>query len=169
MKRFNQRSARWLRRVGCGVVIGLGLMTGGSARAEGLGFDRLAGFEFKPLAYEDGQESAAVVADGLRQIPDDIKALNGQSVVLNGYMLPVKLSEGLVTEFLLIRDPMVCCYGAVPKVNEWVTVRMKGKGLPPLMDVPLAFAGMLKVGPVLDGGYLTAIYELECTGQVPTK
>jgi hypothetical protein len=84
-------------------------------------------------------------------------------------MLPVKMDKGLVTEFLLVKDPMMCCYGVMPKVNEWVVVRMVGQGVPPLMDVPITFEGTLAVGQLYEGGYLTGLYLLKGDKRVETK
>ena len=132
----------------------------GTIRADEVGWDVLAGFDFEAPAYEAGQSDEDIVAQSRAQIPGAIAALNEREVVLTGFMLPVRMDgEGRVTEFLLVSDPMVCCYGAVPKVNEWVTVKL-AKPAEALMDVPLKFAGQLRVGPVLDNGYLTTIYEL---------
>ena len=44
--------------------------------------------------------------------------------------------------------------------NEWVIVKMK-KGVQPMMDVPVAFYGELKVGAMFENGYMTGLYELE--------
>ena len=85
---------------------------------------------------------------------------NGKKAVVTGFMIPVKMEKGLVTEFLLMRNTMACCYGAVPNMNEWVIVKMK-KGVAPLMDVPVAFYGELKVGAMFENGYMTGLYELE--------
>lgn len=134
--------------------------TGRAEEMAAVGFDRLAGFEFKAPAYEENQDEAAIRAESLQQIPADIRALNGRRVRVSGFMLPVKLNAGKVVEMLLISDPMICCYGAVPRPNEWITVRLK-QGIAPEMDVLRTFSGLLKVGPVLDDGYLTAIYEME--------
>lgn len=146
------------------VAIGAGAVAGSAAGVE-IGWDRLAGFDFEAPAYEPGQDDGDIKAQSVRQIPAEIAQLDGQNVSVTGFMLPVRLKEGLVTEFLLVSDPMVCCYGAVPKVNEWITVRL-ADGIEPLMDVPLAFAGVLRVGPVLDNGYLTTIYEMDDAGPV---
>lgn len=127
---------------------------------EVVGFDRLASFVFNPPDYAP---TGAVPAPAAKpdQIPATIKALDEQKVAVAGFMLPVKMEEGLVKEFLLVRDPMACCYGMMPKVNEWVVVRMTGKGVQPLMDVPLTFYGRLRVGEMFENGYLTGIYLLE--------
>ena len=83
-------------------------------------------------------------------------------IALKGYMLPLKVEDGKITELLILRDQSMCCYGAVPKINEWVSVRMpEGKGVKPVMDVPVTIFGTLKVGEVLENGYLVGIYEMD--------
>lgn len=142
----------------CGLLLVWAAPTAGAAEA--VGWDRLAGFAYAAPAYEADQDEAAIIAEAESQIPAEIKALNDQELAVTGFMLPVRMDGGKVVEFLLVSDPMVCCYGAIPKLNEWVSVRL-ASGIEPLMDVPLTFAGSFKVGPVLDEGYLTSIYELD--------
>jgi hypothetical protein len=95
------------------------------------------------------------------QIPAKIKALDQAKVAVTGFMLPTKMDKGLVKEFLLVKDAMMCCYGAMPKVNEWIVVKMNGAGVKPLMDIPITFEGRLKVGEMFENGYLTGLYLLE--------
>jgi hypothetical protein len=148
-------------------VLGVGLLTAaGLGLADepiDVGFDKLASFEF--VAPESEANSAAADA----QIPDKVKAFDSKQVAVTGFMLPVKMEAGLVTEFLLVKDPMMCCYGVMPKVNEWVVVKMVGRGVPPLMDVPITFAGKLKVGQIYEGGYLTGLYLLKGERQIERK
>jgi hypothetical protein len=148
------------------LLLALGLV--GTARAAetvalALGFDKLASYEF--VAPEDPAKSAAAEA----QIPARVREFNDKKVLVTGFMLPVKMDKGLVTEFLLVKDPMMCCYGVMPKVNEWVVVRMVGPGVPPLMDVPITFEGTLAVGQLYEGGYLTGLYLLKGDKRVETK
>lgn len=88
--------------------------------------------------------------------------LDGKKVIVQGFLLPVKMDDGLTVEFLLMRNQSMCCYGVPPKINEWITVRMKGKGVKPVMDQPIAVAGTLHVGPIQENGLLTGIYTLDC-------
>ena len=125
-----------------------------------VGFDRLASFAYVPAELNPAGSKAPATPEA-NQIPEKIRALDSAKVMVTGFMLPVKMNQGLVTEFLLVKDPMLCCYGIMPKLNEWVVVKMTGKGVPPLMDVPLSFEGKLKVGEQYDNGYLTGIYLLE--------
>ena len=131
------------------------------AAAEGyekVGFDRLAAFQFSPPSPDLAEEGAR--AEGEKQIPAEIRALDGRKTLVTGYMLPVRLANGRVTEFLLVKDPSMCCFGVVPNMNEWVVVKMKAGGVAPVMDVPVSFYGELKVGPQFENGYMVGIYEL---------
>jgi hypothetical protein len=125
-----------------------------------LGFDRLASYKFTPPAFDPGADPKAKPPTGEEQIPAEVKGWSGKKAIVTGFMLPVKLQNGLVTEFLLVKDPMMCCYGQVPNMNEWVVVHM-AKGVRPLMDTPISFYGELKVGAMFDNGYMTGIYLLE--------
>jgi len=124
-------------------------------------FEKLASFN-----YEMPEDFTAPVADeeGViykEQIPEAIHALNQKAISLKGFMLPLKVEQGLVTEMLIMRDQSMCCYGTVPKINEWVSVRMTEEGVKPVMDDPVTIHGTLKVGEVLENGYLVGIYEMD--------
>jgi hypothetical protein len=127
------------------------------------GFDKLASFEFN--APESEEKAAAAEA----QIPERVRKFDARKVVVTGFMLPVKMDGGLVTEFLLMKDQTGCCYGVMPKVNEWIVVKMAGKGVPPMMDMPITFEGTLKVGQIYEGGYLTGLYLLKGERRVESK
>jgi hypothetical protein len=125
-----------------------------------LGFDQLASYQFNPPAFDPAANPSAKPPTGEEQIPTEVKSWNGKKAMIVGYMVPVKMEKGLVTEFLLMRNTMSCCFGAVPNMNEWVIVKMK-KGVAPMMDVPVAFYGELKVGAMFENGYMTGLYELD--------
>ena len=95
------------------------------------------------------------------QIPASVRSLDGGKVVIEGFLLPVKMNNGLAVEFLLMRNQSMCCYGVPPKINEWITVQVNGEGVKPVMDQPIAVAGVLHVGPILENGSLAGIYRLE--------
>jgi len=60
-----------------------------------------------------------------------------------------------------MRDQSMCCFGTVPKINEWVSVRMTGKGIKPVMDQAVSLVGTLKVGAIRENGYLVGIYQMD--------
>ncbi|MCC6232250.1 MAG: DUF3299 domain-containing protein [Verrucomicrobiales bacterium] len=125
-----------------------------------LGFDRLSSFKYD---LPDGPVDTNVVTQvtAPSQIPESIRALNNQFVALKGYMLPLKVEKGLVTEMLILRDQSMCCYGAVPRINEWVSVKMVSAGAKPVMDQAVTLFGRLKVGEMYENGYLVGIYAID--------
>lgn len=126
-------------------------------------FSTLASFSFV-LAKEmtDGSANPETVKTKANaEIPADIRSLNGKNVVIQGFLLPVKMNDGLAVEFLLMRNQSMCCYGVPPKINEWITVVMNGKGVKPVMDQPIAVAGVFRVGPIEENGCLAGIYRLD--------
>jgi hypothetical protein len=127
-----------------------------------LGFEQLASYAFVPPSFDPAANPNAKPPTGEEQIPAAVKSWNGKKAVLVGYMVPVKMEKGLVTEFLLMRNTMACCFGTVPNMNEWVIVKMKKGGVQPMMDVPVQFYGDLKVGAMFENGYMTGLYELAC-------
>ena len=125
-----------------------------------LGFEQLASYTFNPPNFDPAADATVKPPTGEEQIPAQVKSWNGKKAVITGYMVPVKMDKGLVTEFLLMRNTMACCFGAVPNMNEWVIVKMK-KGVQPMMDLPVSFYGELKVGAMFENGYMTGLYELD--------
>ncbi|MGE4181695.1 MAG: DUF3299 domain-containing protein [Limisphaerales bacterium] len=133
---------------------------GTSAHPLAVGFDRLASFSY---TLPEGPVDTNVVtqAASTNQIPATVHALNDQYISLKGFMLPLKVEKGLVTELLIMRDQSMCCYGTVPKINEWVSVKMTGDGVKPVMDQAVTLFGKLKVGEMYENGYLVGIYALD--------
>ena len=125
-----------------------------------VGFDKLSGFKYD-VPDENPDSPFAKGKDPDTQIPEAIKAFSGKRVSLKGFMLPLKVEQGLVTELLIMRDQSMCCFGTVPKINEWVSVRMTGKGIKPVMDQAVSLVGTLKVGAIRENGYLVGIYQMD--------
>jgi hypothetical protein len=127
-----------------------------------IAFTQLAGFS---LTVPDAPLAPGTTPpDVLAQIPAAVRKLDGQKVVLTGFMLPTKLHEGFATEFLFLGSSQLCCFGTAPALNDWIAVTMKKEGLPPVQDVPMALAGRLRIEPQWTGGVLTGLYFLEGDG-----
>ena len=130
-------------------------------------FSQLAGFKFQPppQPVPAGQPAP----DALAQVPAVIRKLDGKKVVLTGFMLPLKLENGFATEFFFLSSRSLCCYGVTPEINEWIHVKMRKEGLPPVQDVPVFLAGRLRVRAQWSDGYLSSLYELEGEGLLKAK
>ena len=135
--------------------------TNGPAKPGGpldLGFDKLAGFNYVVPEYTG---TTPPPAPDTNQIPANVRALDGKTVAVKGFMLPLKVKDGKVQELLLMRDQSMCCFGAVPKINEFLTVKMTGEGTRAVMDQAVTLVGKLKVGEFSENGYLLGIYQLD--------
>jgi hypothetical protein len=128
-----------------------------------VGFDKLAGYNFEVSdeLLAPSTNSAALSQRVDSQIPGTVKAFDEKPVALNGFMLPLKVEGGLVTELLIMRDQSMCCYGVQPKINEWVSVKMTRAGVKPVMDQPVTLFGKLRVGEMRENGYLVGIYAMD--------
>lgn len=129
-----------------------------------VGFETLGGFGFKLTkagAAAIGAGDPGALAAVNAQIPDLIRQLDGKKVVVTGYMLPMKMEGALATEFLLVANSMLCCYGVVPPMNQWATVKMARRGVTSQQDIPTQVFGTLRVQTRIENGALSAIYHLD--------
>jgi len=126
-----------------------------------IGFDKLAGYQIEISDELLGPQTNNATKSADTQIPKTVKDLSDKKISLRGFMLPLKVEGGLVTELLIMKDQSMCCYGTTPKINEWVSVKMKNGGVRPLMDEPVTLLGRLKVGETRENGYLVGIYSMD--------
>jgi hypothetical protein len=127
------------------------------------GFDKLAGFPFKvtdDMIIGTG-DALANSRDINTQIPPSVKALDEKEVSITGFMLPTKVDDGKATEFLLLKNQSMCCYGLTPNLNEYVSVRLNGHGVKPIMDRLITVSGKLHVGEMRQSRLLVGLYQLD--------
>ena len=124
-----------------------------------IGFDRLSSFIYEVPDDPIIEPKAKAIFDK-NEIPKTVTKYNKQKVAIKGYMLPLRVQDGRITELLILRDQNR--YDRMPRTNEWVSVRMpEGKGVKPVLNVPVTIFGALKVGEVLENGRLVSIYEMD--------
>ena len=130
---------------------------------EKLGFETLSGFPFEVTKeMADGSLNLAAASSATRKkIPAAVRAWDNRLVAIRGFLLPLKMNNGLAIEFLLLRNQNMCCFGSVPKINEWICVEPRGEGVKPIMDQPITIMGKLRVGEIRENGYLVGIYKMQ--------
>ena len=130
-------------------------------------FETLASYNFN---VPDSPATNAVALEKVaQQIPDGIKKLDGKTVRIRGFMMPVKESAGKTTEFMIMRGQPSCCFGGANGVNEFVTVKMANKGVDEDMDDPVAIEGTLHVKVTTDSGYVTSLYTMDGQKMIAPK
>jgi len=114
--------------------------------AVSVGFDSLAGF---PFAAESGT------------VPDAIRRLDGRMVEVLGVMYFAVPDPARVTEFFLMPDHAVCCFGT-PRLNQIVEVTLpEGEATEYVLDYYLV-RGRLQIGPFFDeSGFALCLYRIE--------
>ena len=94
-------------------------------------------------------------------LPPAVDALQGQRVRIRGYLLPSFQQRG-ITQFVLVRDNMECCFGPGALLHDCVVVRMRPGKSADFSIRPVAVAGSFRIeelkGP--DGKHL-AVYAID--------
>jgi hypothetical protein len=97
--------------------------------------------------------------DGLKGMPEPVKKMDGKTVLMTGFMLPIDEVEN-IKEFLLVQSLWSCCYGQPPDINGIVRVVMKGDKRINYKYDPIKITGQFKVVASYEDGYCIDIYQL---------
>jgi hypothetical protein len=99
-------------------------------------------------------------------IPDDVKALNGCTIKLRGYMIPMDQAEN-ISKFALVPSLFNCCYGQPPQIQHTIVVTCpKGKAVSYYPD-EIIVQGKLTVEVQKDDGFIVGIFALETSSVKP--
>jgi len=133
-----------------------------NAEIYAVGFDRLAAYEYTITDAASGATPEEIEAAKKRdQVPAWIRVYQDQKVALTGYMMPLKLENGLARKLIMMRDITTCCYGNVPNMNEYVVVTMHGDGVKIVSDVPVVLVGTLRIAETYENGYIVSLYQMD--------
>ena len=96
-------------------------------------------------------------------VPERHRNMSGRRVAIQGFMIPIKLAgDDEVVEFLLVRNQFACCFGVVPKMNEWLHIKMApGKVSKYLVDIPITVRGEFDASELLENGVVMSLYRME--------
>jgi len=124
------------------------------------GFNQLSGFIARVVYEAVNSNSPAYEPRLVTLVPDNIKALDGKKVAVAGFMLPLQMKERRVTEFILLKNQAMCCYGKPPTINEWVHVKMS-EGITPAVDQTITIFGTLHVSEYKENSQMLGLYRLD--------
>lgn len=121
----------------------------GHSKTQEISFDDLT---FKMEKEESFQRS---------MLTDKIVAYAGKPVRIRGFMLPSFKQDGL-TEFVLVRDNMECCFGPGAALYDCVMVRMRSGKSASFSVRPITLEGVFSIDAWRDfDGVVRAIYHLD--------
>jgi hypothetical protein len=100
---------------------------------------------------------------GLANLPEEIRALDGKTVTMAGFLLPLYEFED-IHEFALVGNHWSCCFGQPPTLNGVVTVKLAASapGLPNTAE-PIRVVGTFRAKETKESGYVISIFEIEAT------
>lgn len=125
-----------------------------------LRFNTLSSFSYTVrLGQPEPGGRPSLVTDD--KIPTLIRALNGRRVAVTGYVMPLRTQGRGVTQFLLARDQLSCCFGPSPQMNHWIYVTMPRGDFRPRVFSLATVTGTLHVGELMKQGVLQSIYQLD--------
>ena len=94
-------------------------------------------------------------------IPESVKALDGATVAIEGFMLPLDITPDGVSQFMLNGSLDMCYFGAPVRMNEWILVTMKGGRRTKFTHLAMTVKGRLSVGEEMRNGRVASLYRLE--------
>ena len=118
-------------------------------------FKVLAGFHLPDAVFK------AKPGHVLSFVPGSIRGMDGKEVSLTGFMLPIRIHDRLVTQFMLLRTQNTCCFGIPPELHEVVEVLKVDSPTKVLMDTPVTVVGHLHVRERWEGTFLCSIYQMD--------
>jgi len=90
-----------------------------------------------------------------------VKELEGKPIRIRGYILPSFKQDG-ITQFVLVRDNMECCFGPGALLHDCILVEMLGSATTSFTVRPVSVEGTFSIVPVKDpDGNFVAIYHLD--------
>lgn len=94
-------------------------------------------------------------------ITPNIEAMHGARVKIRGYILPSFQQSGL-TQFVLVRDNLECCFGPGAMLYDCIIVEMLPGKSTDFTVRPVAVEGVFEVEEYLDfDGVVRAVYHLD--------
>ena len=92
-------------------------------------------------------------------LPDPLKALDGKTVKMRGFLLPLYQFDD-IKEFILVANHMSCCFGIPAGMNGQVYVKVSGdRGLPNTNE-PIEVTGTFHARERTEQGYVLSIFEV---------
>lgn len=121
---------------------------------------RYAHVHWRQLSSVVMEEAAARSGPPSFVIPPAVAALDGQMVTIEGFMIPLDITPGGVSLFVLNGNSDQCDFGIPPRVIDWILVSMKPGERAPFSHLPTTVRGRLEVSPDIRNGRVRSLYRL---------
>lgn len=101
-------------------------------------------------------------------IPDDVRRLNGATLRLKGFMIPMEEAEK-ISQFALVPSLFSCCFGRPPGIQHVIMVSCRPGKKVDLLPDQIVVEGVLTVRETKEDGYVVSLFQLVCTDVRPVR
>jgi len=137
------------------VALSIGLASASQARQ--IDFWSISAFHYNPREPFEPAPTRAV-----NTIPAEVRALDGKTVEIYGNAMALDYSSGMMSEFILQMSADNCGFGAVPRINEWIQVRMVGgKQVRVSTALDVKMTNTFRIREQLEGGFVVGLYHID--------
>jgi len=129
-----------------------------------LTFDFLTGYEYIPPS---GYRTAGGVynTDDMMsvwdRIPEQVIDLNGEDVIISGYIEPFKWDSTGISVYVLKADREACCFDQSLEPNQFIVIQpAPGKSLPEYYNVLVVVKGQFRIKEIIEDNLVVSLYHL---------
>jgi len=122
--------------------------------------------EDRPVALSFEILKKWTYVEGKTPIPDFIRAFDGKTVDMTGYMMPLNTVKN-IRSFVFVPSLFGCCYGQPPAVNHIVLVKMADGKTAKYFEDPVRVRGRFHCGEEKEEGELLSLYRIDADEVVP--
>ena len=101
-------------------------------------------------------------ADKGGNVPADVLALDGATVKLTGFMIPVD-QAGTITRFALVPSLFACCFGQPPQLQHTILVTCPPNKSVAYYPDQLSVQGKLHVEEKREDGFIVSLFEIDAS------
>lgn len=94
------------------------------------------------------------------KLPAEVTAWNGKHVKATGFINPLSQTRN-ITSFLLVKDRASCCYGKMPQMNHYISVKLKPGETVNYSTDPVTIRGVIQIDERWDGDWPLGLYWMD--------
>lgn len=99
-------------------------------------------------------------------IPADVKALDGMTIRLHGFMVPLDQADR-ITQFALVPSLFSCCFGRPPQLQHTIEINCPPDKSVSYFPDEIVVQGTLSVKEEMNGDYIMSIFQVTATSIKP--
>jgi len=138
-----------------------------ASRFRAVSWETLGGFpyEFAPPGSLRAATPAELEKRNEEILPASVRTLDGAAVAIRGFVIPLTIRKGRVSEFVLAaKNDIGCCFGDGLAMNQWIVTSVEPGQEFPMKDFMEATAlGRLSVGEEIKEGTVFSLYRLRAS------